>query len=146
MPTELGDFHSSDKLNRNFDYYMKECVKAVEDGLPPKDACVGIIGIDRTGYYRWVRWVESDLAEGFDETDSKLIKFILALAKADVNLHRRLAEKGVELALSGDSQMLKFLLATRYGYSEKKDVEVSTKDDALLELNIVPMTGNEEDE
>jgi len=149
MPTPLGDFHHPDKLNdRNrFDDRYEEAIKCVRDGLPPKDACVYVWGVSDKTYKNWLRWALEDVEAGFDETESNLIKLMIGLAKEDANLHKRLSKRAIEMALDNNTQMLQFLLKTRYGYTEKTKQEVDVSvDDTPVKFEIVDMQPIDEDD
>lgn len=150
MPTPLGDFHQPDKLlDRNrFDERYEEAIKSVKDGLPAKDTCTLVWGTSDKTFKNWLKWAREDVEAGFDETESNLIKLMIGLAKEDAKLHKRLSRRGIELALDGNTQMLQFLLKTRYGYAEKtkSEVELSSDEEAPVKFVFTDMTPNEEDE
>ena len=140
MPTGHGDFHHPRLLEKDFDKNLEKCIKAVKDGLPPQNACVLVFGIHPDTFKNWYRWARDDLDAGFDETESNLIKLILALSKNDEKLHRRLIKTASKMAIDDESAtMLKFLLETRYDYTPKKrnEVELATKEDTTFNINIV---------
>lgn len=147
MVTPMGDFHHPFFCQKpDFEDKMNECVKLIEEGLTPQDACVMVIGVLPRQYRRWVNMAIDDLKAGFDAEESNLIKFITALAKADASLHQKLSGKAVKLAVEDeDPMMLKFLLQTRYDYSTKKDIEVSSNEDAPVAINIIDMQPVNED-
>ena len=98
-------------------------------------------------YHNWFNWAIEDIDAGFDETESNLIKLFIGLAKADARLHARLSKTAIHMAVDNENtQMLQFLLKTRYGYSEKNksSVEISSND-APISFNIVDMKPNEDD-
>ena len=149
MPTPLGDFHRPDKLvdKNGFKTKYKKAIQYVEDGLPAEYACVLVFNLaSNMTYHNWYKWALEDLEDGFDETDSNLIKLFIGLAEADARLHAKLSKAAVHMAVDKEnSQMLQFLLKTRYGYSEKtkSQVNIST-DDAPIAFNIVDMEADEE--
>lgn len=144
MPKPNGDFYSSpilDKYNdKDYDHELEKCVEAVKDGLPPVNACMLVFGIHESTYSRWYRQVTEDIEAGFDETDSRMIRLILALSQNDQKLHKRLIKTATKMAIDDESAtMLKFLLETRYDYAPKKksEVELATKEDTTFNINIV---------
>lgn len=150
MPTETGDFHQPYVLldKNGFDENFKKAQGYCRRGLPARESVESAFNIILPPYKwnKWRRWVEEDVADGFTDEDSNLIKLFLGMAKIDNNLHLKLAEKAFDMADDGDPEMVKFLLKTRYDYSEKKrtDVEI-TNDDAPISFNIVDMKPNEDD-
>lgn len=150
MPTPLGDFHQPDALldRKGFDEKYERAIRYARDGLPAKDICMMLFGVSLRQYTNWVKWVEEDLEAGFDETESNLIKLILGIAKEDAKLHKRLSKTAIEMAIDDkNSQMLQFLLKTRYGYTEKtkSELEVSSKEEAPIKFEIVDMQPNDEE-
>lgn len=151
MPTPLGDFHHPDRLldKNGFDKKYKSVIKYVDEGLPAADACTLVFGLaSNKTYHNWFNWAVEDIEAGFDETESNLIKLFVGLAEADARLHARLSRTAIHMAVDKEnSQMLQFLLKTRYGYSEKtkSQVEIST-DDAPIAFNIVDMEADEEND
>ena len=140
MPTPHGDFHHPKYLEKDFDKNLEKCIKAVKDGLPPMNACVLVFGIHPETYKKWYTWARDDMDAGFDETESNLIKLILALSQNDERLHRRLMRTAQKMAIDDESAtMLKFLLETRYDYTPKKksEVDIGTKEDTTFNINIV---------
>lgn len=141
MPTPLGDFHQPFLLNKSdFEEKLKKCVEAVEDGLPPANACRLVWGIIPRTYNRWYQQATEDMEAGFTASESNLIKLILALSGKDEKLHLRLIKTATKLAVDDESAtMLKFLLETRYDYSTKKrsEVDIGTKEDITFNINIV---------
>lgn len=143
MPTPSGDFHHPDALMdwKGFDEKYEKAIELARDGVPAQDICMGIFGTSKRQFRNWVKYYHDDVEAGFDEEDSNLIKLFIGLAKEDLRLHRKLSKKGVEMALDGNSQMLQFMLKTRYGYSEKtkQEVELSTDEEAPISFEIVEM-------
>ena len=148
MPTPLGDFHQPTKLlDRNrFDDRYEEALNCVRDGLPPFDACVYVWGVSQRTYDHWLTWALEDVEAGFDETESNLIKLMIGLAQENEKLHRRLSRRAIEMALDNNTQMMQFLLKTRYNYTEKskKEVDVSV-DETPVKFEIVDMQPNDEE-
>ena len=149
MPTELGDFHHPILLNKpDFEEKMAKCIRAVEDGLPPKNACILVWGIYPRTYDKWFRHAADDLEAGFTAEESNLIKLMMALSQKDEGLHRRLIKTATKMAVDDESAtMLKFLLETRYDYTPKKrsEVELATKEDTTFNINIVESKPKEDD-
>ena len=150
MVTKYGDFHHPNNLSDKNDFTenYKKAISYVNDGLTVKDACVVVFGITDRTFRNWYNWAIDDIENGFNESESNLIKLMLGLAKADAELHRKLSKKAQEIALNdGNVSMIQFLLKTRYGYSEKSKAELEvTNDNAPITFNIVPMTPNKEDD
>ena len=150
MPTPLGDFHQPFALldKNGFKEKYKQAIEYARKGLPMKDTCIAVFGIHETHYYKWHKWVIEDLEDGFTDEDSNLIKLFLGMAKADAMLHLQLKEKGIDLAMEGNANMIQFLLKTQYGYSEvnKTELELSTEEETPIRFEIVDMKPNEEEE
>ena len=149
MPTDLGDFHQPHALldRRGFDKKYEKALELAKDGVPARDICTSIFGIGSNQFDHWFHWAYEDIEAGFTEEESNLIKLILGIAKEDVNLHRRLSKTAINMAINENTQMLQFLLKTRFGYSEKSksELEVSSKNDTPVKFEIVDMTPNEDD-
>lgn len=150
MPLPNGDFHQPYRLfDRNdFKKNYKKAIELVRDGLPAQDACNLVFGLaSHKTYHQWFNWAIEDMEAGFDETESNLIKLFIGLARADAELHSRLARKAVQLATDRENvQMLQFLLKTRYKYSERNisEVEINT-DDTPIVFNVIDMEEDEEE-
>lgn len=151
MPTELGDFHQPHALldSKGFKEKYKKAIKHCREGLPPQPAielafdCI----LDRHKFAHWLAWAIEDMEDGFTEEDSNLIKLMVGLSKEDAALHKRLSRKAIDIAESGNQQMLQFLLKTRYDYSEKskKQLELKT-DEAPIKFEIIDMLPNDDEE
>lgn len=141
MTTPSGDFHHPDALApwKGFDEKYEKAIELAKDGVPAEDICMGVFGTSKRQFRNWIKYYQSDVEAGYDEEDSNLIKLLLGIAKEDLKLHRKLSKKGIDMALDGNSQMLQFLLKTRYGYAErsKSEVELSTEEDTNFNINIV---------
>ena len=149
MPTELGDFHQPHALldRRGFPEKYEQAIELARDGVPARDICVSVFGIGSNQFDNWFKWAYDDIEDGFTEEESNLIKLILGIAREDVKLHRRLTKTAINMAVNENSQMLQFLLKTRYGYSEKtkSEVAVSSRDETPVKFEIVDMTPNDEE-
>lgn len=144
MVTELGDFHHPDRLcGRQYEQEKKEVLRAVKDGMEPKDACMMIYGITPQTWYNWVKWTEDDIRAGFNAEESRLIKLMTEMASHRLGLRHKLEKKANRMALKEDNvEMLKFLLERKHGYEKKtkKDVDVGVKEDAPIKFEFVDMT------
>ena len=149
MPSVNGDFYHARRLEKpDFEENLKLAINCVHDGMPPYDACQLAFGtINPHTFSRWKTEAISDIEAGYDEEDSNLIKLMVSLAKADQDLHRKLAKQGIKIAIDGNVNMLQFLLKTKYNYSEKTKSEVQvTADEAPIKFEIVDMKPNEEED
>lgn len=150
MVTSQGDFHHPYKVhNQNYKENKEKVLKAISNGMSPKDACIMVFGILERQWYRWMEFVEDDIANGFDETESALIDLFLSMAKEEMNLRQQLEKKANSLALNEDNvEMLKFLLERRHGYTKqtKKDVDVAVKEEVPIKFEFVDMTPTENEE
>lgn len=142
MPTPMGDFHHPDKLVDSNDFKTKyaKAINYVSDGLPPQEACTLVFGVAKRTFRKWVEWAMEDIEAGFDESESNLIKLMIGLAQEDAKLHKRISETAISIAVDErNTQMIQFLLKTRFGYAEKSksEVEVSTDDETNFNINII---------
>lgn len=145
MPTKNGEPHYPIFLQKDYKKKLDTACELVKKGLPPKNA-LRSLGVHEQTWYRWLQWVDEDVKAGI--TRSPLINFISRLAEIDEETHADLVGEALSKAKTGDTQMLMFLLKTRYGYkdSKKREVELSTKEDAPVVFNIVDMKPLENDE
>ena len=149
MVTPAGDFHHPYKLEKNYPENKEKVLKAIRDGMSPRDACVMTFGMLDRQWRRWVEFVEDDIANGFDETESNLIDLFLSMAKEEMSLRQQLERKANYMALEDDNvEMLKFLLERRHGYTRqtKKDVDVAVKEEVPVKFEFVNMTPTENEE
>lgn len=149
MPTPMGDCHRPDKLTKDFSKNKKAILKAISDGMTPKDAVQMIFGINDKSWYNWVNWTEEDLADGYTSDESRLIDLMESMSKAHLGLRRKLEKKANELALDEEhTDMLKFMLERRHGYKKetKKDVDVAVKENAPIKFEFVDMTPTENED
>jgi len=145
MPTKSGEPHHPMFLRTDYKKKLDTACELVKKGLPPKNA-LRSMGVNVQTWYSWLRFIDEDIKAGF--TDTPLIKFVSRLAEIDEETHADLVGEAISKAKDGDSQLLMFLLKTRYGYkdSKKQEVELSTKEDAPVVFNIVDMKPLENDE
>jgi len=145
MPTKLGKPHEPKFLQNDYKKKFDTAAEMVRKGLPPKNA-LKAMGVHEQTWYSWVRFVEEDIEAGF--TNTPLVKFMTRLAAIDEETHQDLVGEAISKAKDGDSQLLMFLLKTRYGYkdSKKQEVELSTKEDAPVVFNVVDMKPLDNDE
>lgn len=145
MPTKSGEPHHPIFLQTDYKKKLDTAMEMVKKGLPPKNA-LRAMGVHNQTWYRWLQFIDEDIKAGF--TDTPLIKFMARLAEVDEETHADLAGTAIKKANEGDTQMLMFLLKTRYGYkdSKKQEVELSTKEEAPVVFNVVPMKPLENDE
>ena len=56
MPTELGDFHQPNNLldKNGFEEKLPQAIKAVEDGLPSREACMLIFGVGKESFKKYL--------------------------------------------------------------------------------------------
>lgn len=145
MPTKNGDPHHPYFLQKDYKKKLDTACELVKKGLPPKNA-LRSMGVPADRWYAWLRFIDEDIKAGF--TDTPLIKFVSRLAEIDEETHADLVGEAISKAKDGDTQLLMFLLKTRYGYKDKKkqEVELSTKEEAPVVFNVVPMKPLENDE
>lgn len=146
MPTEQGDFHYPNALKGTRNEFDKKLEKAYnyvkEDGLTLPEAANLAFGIYPKRWYYWVNEAVEDMKAGFNARESRLIRTVLYLTKADAEHRRRFTKKANEVALDDENpsvEMLKFILERRHGYKkqQQQEVEVSAKDDLSFNINIV---------
>lgn len=113
----------------------KKILEAVEKGLPTRNAFV-YAGLTKWLYDQWRKALYDDLENGVLNTP--FVKFMLKLFSKDEELHLQLIEKAREIALEDDNpKMVQYLLDSRYKYSRKQEVEVSTAEDTTFNINII---------
>lgn len=106
-------------------------------GMPIK-AAFQKEGIGKWTYRDWKKAYEKELEDG--KTDTPLIRLFATAEIADAKIHGDISECAINLANEGDTRMVMFLLEHRFGYKKnKKEVELSNKDNAPLQINIVDM-------
>ena len=151
MPTSSGAPHMPYKLldKNGFEENLKKVIRYVKKGTTPKNACIIAFGIHERMWYTWVEQAEEDLLDGYTAQTSNLIKLMMELARADANVRLLLEQKGMELALDSDNvELVKFFLERRFGYSKtaKKEVELSSKEEAPVKFEFVNMTPTENED
>lgn len=119
--------------------------KAIDDGLDVEDGFV-MAGIPVSTYRRWRREAVEDWKDGF--TGTNLQNVMMEIAQADINFHRKLRRAMFKKVEEGDTRMMMYLEDNRFGASNKRkqNIEVGTKTDNNIQINITPMTGVETDE
>lgn len=147
------DYHFPYALYRDKDYKegKENAIEAVKDGMKVTDAIVLCFEIHWTQAYKWLKWAEEDLEKGFTSEDSRLIELVLALAKEEYNLKRRLEKRANQLALDEEEtniEMLKFLLERRHGYTKQtqNDVDVTVNEEAPIKFEFTDMTPTENED
>lgn len=137
-PTKLKHWNTAKKMER-------DVVKSIkEDGLSPIEACIEA-GITKQTYCKWVNWAIEDWEAGF--TGTRLQDFIIAVQRADLSLKKRLNHAMWDKVEEGDARIMMYLADNRFGYAKqrKQTLELETKDDKGIEINIVNMTGVDAD-
>ena len=137
IPRKLKNTNSMRKLK-------KEVIAGINRGLSVEDACI-MAGIARATYYRWKAEALEDLDDGY--TGTNLQEFIFGITKADKELFAKLNEHMWDKVEEGDSRIMMYLADNRFGYANKRKntLELETKDDKGIEINIVNMTSVEPD-
>lgn len=137
MPKKLENTNTMRKLKRNV-------IEGIEKGLSVEDACI-LAGIPRRTYYRWKAEAIEDLEDGY--TGTNLQEFIFGITKADKKLFAKLNEHMWDKVEEGDSRIMMYLADNRFGYANKRKntLELETKEDKGIEINIVNMTGVDTD-
>ena len=138
MPRRLKNTNTMRKLKR-------DVIENIEEGgLSIEDACV-LAGIPRETYYRWKREALEDLNDGF--TGTNLQEFMFDIIKADKKLFAKLNKHMWDKVDEGDARIMMYLADNRFGYANKRKntLELETKDDKGIEINIVNMTGVDAD-
>ena len=122
----------------------KKVCEGVRRGLPVRKA-FRKAGVNVNTYDRWLRWAKEDLEKGF--TGTALIDLMLAVAQEEDELHARIMERGIDVAMDGNVKMITYLLDNRFGYvkQRKNAGVVDTDDKGDININIVNMTGVETD-
>lgn len=125
-----------------FNDHKKMVVNRIKKGLPPREACMEVFEISKPAWNKWVSWYKEDVNKGFTPKNSRLVNLFISMTKADIQLHGRLTGKTLDLIFEDDNvDLLKFMLERRYGYDKKslQEVELSSKDKAPVQFQIVPM-------
>lgn len=150
MVTNQGDFHQPTKLydSNNFAKNYEKAINYVKDGLRVKETCMIVFNITDRTFRNWQNWAIDDLEAGFTSEESNLIKLITGLSREDMELNRKLSKKAFDIAINdGDTNMIKFLLKTRYGYNEKTKHEIETTlENAPITFHFVDMKPNNNDD
>lgn len=137
-------FHPCKMDEEGWDKKEKEILECVELGMPPHRA-FKVGGLTTWLYYDWSRRMVVELEKGVK--DSPFVLFMLSILKKSEVFHKRLLQKGNEIALEGEgnAKMIQYLLDNRYKYSKKKEVEISTADDTTFNINIIDSKPKEDD-
>lgn len=146
-------YHFPYALRRDHEYEegLKQCVAAVNDGMTAMDAISMVFEVSPLSINQWFKWFEEDIDKGFTRKESRLINLFLTLGSKELNMRRKLERRANKLALDEENtntEMLKFLLERRHGYTKQtqKEVDVSVADDAPLTFEFVDMTPTENEE
>jgi hypothetical protein len=132
----------ADKLDREI--LLKKVKDGINCGLTASEAFVAAGGSKHT-FKDWLRFYREDVEDGY--TGTNLIMFIDELARADIQLHKRLLKAMWKKADEGDTRILMYLEDNRFGAANKRKntLELDAKDDKAIEINIVNMTGVDAD-
>lgn len=129
--------HNPIFFKTDYDKKLKAVCADIRKGMPIKNAFAhqGVLG---NTYNRWVREARQDWENGFEDTP--LLNFMIGAAKVYEEAHMDLLGVAFDLAKEGDSKMVMFLLKSVYGHNpnKKKEVEVTTSDDTVFNINIIP--------
>lgn len=139
MVPEKLDYHYPRALRNDYKKNLDKAIDAVKDGLPPKEACMMVYGIAERTWYEWKEHAIEDAENG--QENAPLVHLMCKLAKQDIETHKSLVKKGINLALDDENpnvEMLKFMLERRYGYKKQttNEVEVSAPEDFNFNINI----------
>ena len=136
------------KLEKKWDYdrIRETILEAIDDGLPVVDA-FKLAGISEKSFYNWKKYYQRDLENGYSGT--RFIMLMNDVAKRDGKLKRRISkaliEKGVD---EKDTRVLMYLADNRLGYANrrKNQVELGSKGQNNIQINVIDMKSNEVDE
>lgn len=132
--------HQPFKLEVDFEENLEKALNLIENGTNARDAVMIAFEITKETWYKWRKYYEEDVEDGFNNTASNLILLFEKISNADLTAKSNLEQRAYKRALTDETpDMLKFVLERRFDYikKNKSDVEVGTKEDTTFNINIV---------
>ena len=127
----------------NFDRILEGVCNDARRCLPIK-SCFVKNGVPEYTYLRWLNERREEIEA--ENWGAPLVVFFDAVYKAERESEATILQVDYDNARNGNQRAVEHILNTRFDYSnKKKEVEVSTKDEAGFEINIVPMTSVDTD-